>query len=58
MKCDCGHCDTCIERLERATERAKARSKRARQNRKAKDSMLEDLGFHKATGALGGKYWE
>lgn len=55
--CKCGSvdCDECIKR----NERAKERSKRARQNRKEKDSLLSDLGLVKVKGSVSGRtYWE
>ena len=54
--CKCGSVD--CEECEKRDERAKARSKRARDNRKAKDYALESMGLTKVKGAMGGTYWE
>ncbi len=38
--------------------RSKARRARANANRRARESVLRDLGLTKVRGALGGVYWE
>ena len=38
--------------------RNKARRARANSNRKARESVLRDMGLVKVRGALGGTYWE
>lgn len=39
-------------------KRSEAKKARARKNRKARESVLRDLGMVKVHGALGGTYWE
>lgn len=54
----CPQCDEVIGLGIPQLERADARRRRVRFNRRQRESMLKSLGLVKVRGALGGTYWE